>query len=487
MATSRSGPPPHPRRRVHRSLRAGLIAGAVAAFAGAGAADGLALADAGCPSEAAVSPAAFEAVFRAAAPAVVRVLSIRYRRPGEADLPSAPFLPLAQGKEQEGTLYAERSAASGFIVSPEGLVLGSAHSVQGAAETWVELRDGHQHLARVVGVDTRLDLALLRIDARGLPALAVAHEDPRPGQWVAAIGAPFGFEQSISAGMVSAFPREMPGIAGVGLIQTDVAINPGSSGGPLLNACGQAVGMSAMVFSSQGLYVGVTFAVPARRLLQAAATLLDGGAGRGSAGLLVQSLSPALAHAFHVPAEGGALVTQVEPGGAADEAGLREGDVVLRLEGLSMPNADVLDERLAALPVGRRLGVELWRDGARLQVQLRLQAMPGEPGPGPAGPGAPRLGLVFGHAPQGGVPLALEGLHVLEAEGAAMLAGIDGGDCIAAVNGRRVSTVREFDLALAAANATGARTVALLVVRDGVRAWLPVRLSDVPAGTPQRP
>lgn len=436
---------------------------------------------AACPPAVAASPGAFESVFRTAAPAVVRVLSVRYRRPDDVEPHHQPFLPLS-GSTPQGALIAERSAASGFIVSADGLVLGSAHAVLGAAETWVELRDGHQWRARIVGLDPQLDLAVLKIDARGLPVLAVAHDDPRPGQWVAAIGAPFGFEQSISAGMVSAFPRELPGVAGVGLVQTDVAINPGSSGGPLLDACGQVVGMSAMIFSSQGLYVGVTFAVPARRLLQAAAAMLDPEP-HGSAGLRAQTLTPALAHAFAVPRSEGAVVVRVEPGGAAASAGLREGDVVLAVDGSRASSADSLDEHLAALPAGRRVAVEVWRDGALRRMELSLQAAAPPPPQSPRSAGQPRLGLLFGKPAGGPSPT---GLHVVAAEGAGMLAGIEEGDCIAAVNGRRVSTPEEFDQALAAARAAGARTVALLVDREGVRAYLPVRAGDGPADPGRR-
>jgi serine protease Do len=439
-----------------------------------------------CDSNAASGPQTFEAVFRAAAPAVVRVLSLRYRTASELDLPAEILPPPAirNGQKVE-PIFAERSAASGFIVSPDGLILGSEHAVHEAAETWVELNDGRQFRARPVGFDPRLDLALLKIDARGLPVLSVAAADPRPGQWVAAIGAPFGFEHSMSAGIVSAFPRELPAVAGVGLIQTDVAVNPGSSGGPLLNACGQVIGMSAMVFSTQGVYAGITFAIPGRRLLQAAAALRDGRVRHGSAGLLTQSLTPPLARAFGLPSTAGALVAQVEPGGAAAEAGVREGDVVLALQGIPMPNADALEERLDAVAPGQRLPMEVWRDGARRPVELRLHAANEPPAARHAiGVATSRLGLVFGSSGgQGGGP---EKLRVIGSDGAAMLAGVEEGDVIAAVNGQPVTVVQEFDRALAAANAAGAPTVALLVVRDGVRAYLAVHTNEEPAASTRR-
>lgn len=433
-----------------------------------------------CSRDTAGSPAGFESVFRAAAPAVVRVISLRYRRPGEET--PAPFQPLDHRTNQDATLLPERSGSSGFIVSDDGLVLASAHAVLETVETWVELRDGYQRRARVLGVDRRLDLALLKIEGRALPVLRVSRDDPRPGQWVAAMGAPFGLEQTISAGVVSAFPRELPGIAGVGLIQTDVAINPGSSGGPLLDACGQVIGMTAMILSAEGLHIGVAFAVPARRMLRSAAALLEGGVRHGSPGWSTQSLTPALAEAFGSPSEEGTVVLRVDPGGAAAEAGLREGDIVLAVDGTAARGADALAERLDAQPPRRGLTLEVWRDGERRRFEMRLRSEPPfAPASHGAGASAPRLGLVFGRSAAGPVR-GPEGLHVVAAEGAGLLAGIEEGDDIAAVNGRRVSSLHEFDEALAAARAGGGRTVALLISRDGARAWLPVRLIE-----PQRP
>ena len=264
------------------------------------------------------------------APAVVNVIVVRER--GEPfDEPDADFfLSSVAGLPLPDRLPAERAVSSGFIISSDGQILTSAHAVLRAQEIWVRTADGMRLPARVVGLDRRTDVALLQVEARGLPVVPlVTGTRLCAGEWVAAIGTPFGFENSVTAGVVSAYPRHVPGAAGLPLIQTDAAINPGSSGGPLFNAAGVVVGMNSMIFSALGGSVGLSFALPIDRVMRVAHALRAGGTPRADIGIRTQHMTAELASAFGLDSGGGALVSRVEPGSAAAAAGLRAGDIVL--------------------------------------------------------------------------------------------------------------------------------------------------------------
>ena len=246
-------------------------------------------------------------------------------------------IPRGQGQipNQRGEGSISRGEGSGFIVSPDGYLLTNAHVVDNASSVTVRLTDHREYKAKVVGVDDTSDVAVLKIDGKNLPVVKIG--DPtrlRAGEWVVAIGSPFGMENSVTAGIVSAKPRYLPGGGGLPMIQTDVAINPGSSGSPLFNLRGKLVGINSMMMSSSGGYDGVSLALPIDVAMQVAGELRDHGYMRRSRlGAQVQEVTPELARSFGLAQEGGAVVLSVSRGGPADRAGLRTGDIILGLRG----------------------------------------------------------------------------------------------------------------------------------------------------------
>lgn len=267
-----------------------------------------------------------------------------------------------------------RGQGSGFIVSPDGVILTNAHVVADAQEVRVKLTDRREFNAKVVGFDKLTDVALIRIDARNLPTVRLG--DPaavRVGDPVLAIGAPFGFENTATSGIVSAKSRSLPDETYVPFIQTDVAVNPGNSGGPLFNARGEVIGINSQIYSRTGGYQGLSFAIPidvATKVQQQLAA--HGKVIRGRLGITIQDVDQALADAFHLPRPQGALVSSVEPGSAAEKAGLKPGDVILSLDGAPVEHSGDLPARVADMKPGTRASLEVQRDGARIFVPIAL-------------------------------------------------------------------------------------------------------------------
>lgn len=415
------------------------------------------------------------------APAVVTVIVIRARRDPDAEEPGAIFfqmLSASASASRDAAVRAatpERSFASGFIFTAEGHALTSAHAVHDASEVWVELADGRRLPAVLVGFDRRDDVALLKVDAPGLPFVRVAPEEAVcAGDWVAALGSPFGFEYTVSAGVVSSYPRFLPGGNGVPLIQTDVVINPGSSGGPLFNAEGNVIGMNSMLYSDTGIYMGVSFAVPIGRVLRVVSELRKAGAPRRpDFGMLLQPLSPGLAQAFGLDAVRGALVVNIRPGGMAEQAGIRSGDIILSVNGKAAATHGELEDQIDRARAGDRLAIEVWRQRAGRFLRLRV-AEAGAEAPRNPPPNRPRdetrLGLVLATAGTAGLP---PGAYVESAAGSALLAGIEAGDRITAVNDAPVADPAAFDAALARAG--DAPVIALRVARGSVAVYMAVR------------
>jgi serine protease Do len=392
------------------------------------------------------------------------------------------FFPLPGGPFAEVALSAdaapERGFSSGFIYSPDGLVLASAHALRDAVEAWVHLPDGRHLKARVVGLDRASDVALLKVGAQGLPGVVFARgETLCPGEWVAAIGSPFGFDASVTAGVVSANPRYLPGIGGLPLIQTDVALNPGSSGGPLFNARGEIVGMNSMIYSSSGGYVGVSFSLPIERVVRIAEQLRAGGRViRGQIGARTQAVTHELASAFGLYEPRGTLVVRTQPGSAAEAAGMRGGDIILEWDGRPVGHHAQVQEWVAQTRPGMRVPLEIWRDRSVLRLEVVVaSSLPDVPrsGEGAIASRPQRLGLVLRAyrvaTGSGGYP---EGLYVERAASWALLAGIEPGDRVLAVNAVPVTDEADFDRALAAAG--GTLPVALLVARGSVQSYIPV-------------
>jgi serine protease Do len=429
----------------------------------------------------------FAAAVARNAPAVVQVVVLRGARdPMEEAQGFEFFQPLAGLPLQGGDARAagdatatvgnalERTFSSGFIIDPAGYLLTSAHAVYDAHEIWVFMEDGRRLRASVAGLDRRTDVALLKVDAIGLPAVRLALP-PRlcPGAWLAALGTPFGFERTVTAGVISAYPRYFPGST-TALIQSDVVLNPGSSGGPLFDADGTVIGMSSMIYSGSGIYIGLSFALPIDEVMR----IVDGlqssrGAARGDIGVRLQSLTRELAVAFGLREPAGALVVGVEPGSAAQKAGLRSGDVILAVGDEKAQGQSRVEERIAAAEPGSGLQVQVWRNQSARRLLVRVAAAQlDKPPVMRARDAAARAHLGLGFAPTkvtAGMPA---GLYVETATGAALLAGLERGDRIAAVNGTPVQTPAEFD---AAVQATGTRAVvALLIVRGPNSIYLAV-------------
>jgi serine protease Do len=381
--------------------------------------------------------------------------------------------------------FESRSLGSGFIVGEDGYIITNAHVVGGpqGQEIVVRLADRREFPARVVGADPLTDIALLKIDAAGLPSARIG--DPaaiEPGEWVAAVGSPFGFERSITAGIVSAKGRTLPDESYVPFIQTDVAVNPGNSGGPLFNLRGEVVGVNSLIYTGSGGYMGLSFAVP----IDVAMTVVEqlrtrGRVIRGRIGARVQEVTADLARALGLPRAAGALLAEVQQDGPAARAGLRPGDVVLRFDGQEVEtHADLVRLTAHARP-GDTVAVELLRRGAPLVLQVRIGEQQAEPAAAVAKPRAALDALGLELAPlarEERAHLGLEGgVRVQRAEGAAQRAGLQRGDVIVQVNGEPVASVPEFNRQVERAG-KGA-TLALLVQRAGGRLFVALR---VPAG-----
>jgi serine protease Do len=367
---------------------------------------------------------------------------------------------------------------SGFIVSADGYVLTNAHVVADAADVTVRLSDRRELKAKVVGADARTDVALLKVEANGLPTVKMGDaKSLKPGEWVAAIGSPFGLENSVTAGVVSATGRALPDSSYVPFIQTDVAVNPGNSGGPLFNMAGEVIGINSQIFTRTGGYQGVSFAIPIDVALNVKDQLAAGGrVVRGRLGIGIQEVNQALAGSFGMKTASGALVTQVEKGSPAEAAGLKAGDVVLKLDGKAIERSGELARRIAETKPGTRATLELWRDGAAKDVAVTV----GEAKDAKVAAAAPQA------APQGKLGVAVrplsaeerkenggkDGLVVESVSGPAEKAGIQRGDVILAVNGTPVKTVDELK---GLVNGP-AKSIAVLVQRDDAQLYVPVNM-----------
>jgi serine protease Do len=371
-----------------------------------------------------------------------------------------------------------RGQGSGFIVSADGVILTNAHVVDGAKEVDVKLTDKREFRAKVLGADPQSDVAVLKIDARNLPTVKLG--DPRSvhvGQWVVAIGSPFGFDNTVTAGIVSAKSRTLPDESYVPFIQTDVAVNPGNSGGPLFDLDGEVIGINSQIFSQTGGYQGLSFAIPIEVAIGVKDQLVaHGRVTRGYLGVTIQEVSRPLADSFGLKAPEGALVSAVSPGGPAAKAGLEPGDVILKLDDKPIASSADLPARVAAMKPGTTAQLEVWRKGATKSIAVTLgelkstrSAAADQSGTAPS-----RLGLTAR-------PLTPDeqreahvkgGLLVEEAAGPAASAGVQPGDVILALNGTPVRSVAQLRGLVAASG----KHVALLVQRDGAQLFVPVTL-----------
>ncbi len=365
---------------------------------------------------------------------------------------------------------------SGFIISPDGYVLTNAHVVADASEVTVKLTDRREFVAKVIGVDKRSDVALIKIAATGLPTVHFGDSSRlRPGQWVVAIGSPFGFANSVTAGVVSATARPVDENY-VPFIQTDAAINPGNSGGPLFNADGQVIGMNAQIYSRTGGYMGVSFAIPIDLALDVKNQLLTKGkVSRSRIGVAVQPVDQKLATTFGLDTPHGALVSAVEPKSPSERAGLRPGDVITSVNGHNIDESFDLPTIIAGIPPGNEAHITVWRDHQTRTMDVKTVLLEDEPtqaarNEGEDGGG--KLGLAVRPLdPKEQEELHTRGRLVIEdVTGPALAAGLQAGDVVLGVNGAGVSSVAELKREVARAG----HSIALLIQRDEAQIYVPV-------------
>jgi serine protease Do len=380
-----------------------------------------------------------------------------------------------------GREYQARSLGSGFIISDDGYVLTNAHVVAEMDEATVKLVDKRELKANVIGVDERTDVALVKIDAKGLRKVTVG--DPSKlevGEWVAAIGSPFGFENSVTAGIVSAKGRFVPDESYVPFIQTDVAVNPGNSGGPLFNLRGEVVGINSMIYSDTGGYMGLSFAVPIDVAMKVAGDLrTHGRVIRGRLGVQIQEVTPELAASFGLKSATGALVVMVEKGSPAEKAGFMLGDVIVKINARPVDSSSDLPQIIAATAPGTTMKFEVWRGRTAKELTATIGELVSERPRAAAEPAekpANRLGLTLSElTPAQRAELeTVGGLLVRAARGPALKAGIQQGDVILAINDTKVARVADFNKVLAGVPAGS--TVALLILRAGAVVYVPVRV-----------
>jgi serine protease Do len=270
--------------------------------------------------------------------------------------------------------FEQQATGSGFILSSDGYILTNAHVVDEANEVSVKLTDKREFKAKVVGSDKRTDVALLKIDATGLPRVTIGDPDKlKVGEWVAAIGKPFGLENTITAGIVSAKGRELPNENLVSFIQTDVPINPGNSGGPLFNLRGEVVGVNSMIYSRTGGSMGLAFAIPIDVAISVTKQIQEKGrVTRSRIGVQIQEVSRETADAFGLPKPTGALVNSVEKGGPADKAGIEQGDIIVKVDGRAVNSSAELPRIITAVKPGTRVVLQVWRKGASKDVGVTV-------------------------------------------------------------------------------------------------------------------
>jgi serine protease Do len=378
--------------------------------------------------------------------------------------------------------FQSQSLGSGFIVSADGYIMTNAHVVDAADEITVKLTDKREFKAKVIGADRRTDLALIKIDATGLPA--VKFGDPnrlKVGEWVVAIGSPFGFENSVTAGIVSAKGRSLPQENYVPFIQTDVAVNPGNSGGPLFNLKGEVVGINSQIYSRTGGFMGLSFAIPIDVANQVAQQLRTSGrVTRGRIGVVIQAMTKELVESFGLSKVQGALVNSVEKGGPAEKAGIEPGDVILQFDGKPVGSSEDLPRLVGAVKPGTRVTVQVWRNKQTREVQVTVAEMQDEriaqqKGRRPPAAAANEHGLTLADLTDAQrKELKLSGGVLVEnSQGAAARAGVRRGDVILAVNNQDVKSVEHFNQLMG--QIEKGRVVALLVRRGANSLYIPFR------------
>jgi serine protease Do len=365
---------------------------------------------------------------------------------------------------------------SGFIVSPDGTILTNAHVVDNAKNVVVRLTDRREFSAKVIGTDERSDVAVLKIDATNLPTVKLGDSSKvKVGSWVVAIGSPYGFDNTVTAGIVSAKARSLGEESYVPFLQTDVPLNPGNSGGPLFDLNGEVVGINAQIYSRSGGFQGLSFAIPIDIALKVEQQLVQSGhVVYGRLGVTIQAVNQGLADSFGLQSPKGALVSAVEAGSPAAKAGLQPGDVILNFEGRDVNQTSTLPEMVAALKPGTKATMEIWRNGATRELSATIGELKQETVASASSDAATEGNVGLAVRPL--TPQELEqagvsnGLVVGGVAGAAAQAGIERGDVILAFNGTPVRSVAQLRELVAKAG----KHFALLVKREDATIFVPI-------------
>jgi serine protease Do len=443
------------------------------------------------PSEALQKPTMalpdFEKIAAQQGPAVVNISVSGTVKTGLSGFPGFPqmdpndpfyeFFRRFQMPEQHNNVPTH-GLGSGFIVSPDGVILTNAHVVANADEVIVKLTDKREFKAKVIGIDKPSDVAVLKIKASDLPSVKIGDpQQVRVGEWVVAIGSPFGFENSVTAGIVSAKSRSLPDDNYVPFLQTDVPINPGNSGGPLFDLNGEVIGINSQIYSQSGGYQGLSFSIPIDVAMKVEKQLLDHGkVSRGRLGVLIQEVNQDLAKSFGLPKPAGALVSAVDKDSPAEKAGIEAGDVILKFNGKEVNSSKDLPAMVADITPGETAKVEIWHDGKAREVSVNVGEMKFASNEEKSVKGA-----------KGGLGLAVrplspeerkeaevaEGLVVEDVEdGPAAKAGIQSGDVILSVNGEKVGSAARLRSLVSKHD----KNVALLVLRGNNKMFVPIQL-----------
>ena len=383
-----------------------------------------------------------------------------------------PF-PFGGGPRQEPE---RRGTGSGFIISADGLILTNHHVVDGADEIKVRLTDNREFTGKVLGSDAKTDIAVVKIDAKDLPYLTMGNSDElKVGEWVAAIGSPFGLDNTVTSGIVSAKSRKLPSDQYVPFIQTDVAVNPGNSGGPLFNMKGEVVGINSQIFSTSGGFMGLSFAIPSNLAMQIKDQLVKNGkVTRGRIGVVIQSVTQDLAESFGMKTPKGAIVSQVEKDGPAAKAGLQEGDIITAVNGRAIDDSVDMPVIIGSMAPGSIAKLSIIRNNKDMTLDVKVEEAPNESASSNASKTAAANKLGVTVRPLNDEEKAkaeTEGLLVTESTGAAHKAGIREGDIIVNVNGVKIKKTDDLARVL-----EKNKNLRVLVQRRDGRIFIPVRL-----------
>jgi serine protease Do len=432
-------------------------------------------------------------------PAVVNISITQVMRGNQAPFPGMPYdehlqeffkrfgipgMPGMPGGPNQGQEYKSQSLGSGFIISQDGYILTNAHVISAADEVLVKLSDKREFKAKIIGADKRTDIALIKIDAKNLPKVTIG--DPsklKVGEWVAAIGSPFGLENTMTAGIVSAVGRALPQENYVPFIQTDVAINPGNSGGPLFNLAGEVVGVNSQIYSRSGGSMGLSFSIPIDVAIGISNQLKTSGRiTRGWLGVAIQELTKELAESFGMKGTNGALIAGVEKGGPAEKGGLEAGDVIIQFDGKVVETSNDLPRIVGMTDPGKSVNVDVLRKGSKKTLRIKVGEMPSEEieisqNNAPSTEAATnKIGLTLSAlTPEQKKKLnGKNGLLVTASSGAAAEAGIRRGDVILGLNNSETQSVEQFNKQINAVRP--GKTVAVLVQRGDSTLYVPIKV-----------